>query len=85
MKNKIIRRFMGYTVLNTKSGKFVDYDGVESDKDYEFWPTTAGAQETLDDIDYTIGNFGNKNAQKLADKRKDLKIVKLTIVIEVTK
>ncbi len=85
MKNKIIRRFMGYTVLNVKSGKFVDYDGAESEKDYEFWPTTVSAQEVLDDIDYTIGNFGNKNAQQLANKRKDLKIVKLTTVIEVLK
>lgn len=80
-KRKInnMRKFLGYTVVNTKTRKFVDYDGSEDEEGYSSWDTKEGPQEILDEVDWYIKNYNNKDSRKIKQNRKHLKIGKLFV------
>jgi hypothetical protein len=74
---KKLTRFSGFTALNVKTNRFVDYDGKEYESSYSVWETPEGAQEIIDEIDWYAKKYNNKFARKLRRNLKNFKVVKV--------
>jgi hypothetical protein len=77
-----MKKFLGYTVVNTKTKKFVDYNGSEYEESFSSWHTKKGPQEILDEIDWYIKHYNNKYSRKMKENRKNFKIGKLFVEVE---
>jgi len=85
MKKSIKPNVIGYTVLNTKNGKYLDTNGrsvYEFKTSFVTWHTPKGAQEVLDEIDHIINDYNNKVTRKLKRNRKYFKVVKMINTFE---
>ena len=74
-----MKKFLGYTVINTKTERFVMCPYSEDEESFESWKEKDGAQETLDEIDWFIKNHNNKQSRHLKKQRKHIKIAKLFV------
>jgi hypothetical protein len=68
----------GYTVINTKSKTFVDYDGSEG-SGYETWDNFDGANEILNEIYHFIKSHDSVKSRKARKNRKHFSVVKISL------
>ena len=78
-------QLLGYTVLNIKTKKFVDFDGWEYENDYEVYSDKQDARQIIDEIIFYTKTHNNKFSRKLKNNIKNYKIVKLKTIIEIIK
>jgi hypothetical protein len=78
-----MKKFLGYTVVNTKSQKFIDVNGrkvCEYEESFDCWDDKTGPTETLGEIDWCLKHQNNKMVRRLRKERKHIKIAQLFVV-----